>query len=93
MNLIYLRHQCSDGADTIQFGSTNEYFEAVEYEPDRSVEPWDIPWKPSDLEIFYVLKISTMFKDFSVLVDKWWLFDFSEADLDGQEDFGGQPGR
>ena len=42
MNLIYLRHQCSDGADTIQFGSTNEYFEAVEYEPNRPSELRDI---------------------------------------------------
>ena len=92
INLIYLRHQWSDGADTLQFGSTDEYFETVEYEPDRSVEHWDIPWKPPDLEIFDVLKIFVIFKDFSVLVGKWWLLGFSEADLDGQEDFGGQPG-
>ena len=42
---------------------------------------------------FPISKILVIFNDFSVLVGKWWLFDFSEADLDGQEDFGGQPGR
>ena len=48
--------------------------------------------KTSRLEIFDVLKIFVIFKDFSVLVGKWGLLGFSEADLDGQEDFGGQPG-
>ena len=38
INLIYLRHQWSYGADTLQFGSTGEYFETVEYETDRPVE-------------------------------------------------------
>ena len=35
LNLMYLRHQWSDGADTLQFCSTDEYFETVEYEPQR----------------------------------------------------------
>ena len=32
---MYLRHQWSDGAVTLQLCSTDEYFETVEYEPDR----------------------------------------------------------
>ena len=31
-NLVYLHHQCSDEADILQFVSTHEYFETVEYE-------------------------------------------------------------
>ena len=92
LDASYLRHQWSDGADTLQFDSTGEYVETVESEPDRSLEPWEIPRKPPDFEIFDVLKIFVIFKDFSVLVGKWWLLGFSEADLDGQEDFDGQPG-
>ena len=34
----YLHHHWSDGADTLQFDSTVEYFETVEYEPERSTE-------------------------------------------------------
>ena len=41
-NVAYLHHQWSDGADTLQFDSTDEYFETVEYEPDRPLELRDI---------------------------------------------------
>ena len=41
----YLHHHWSDGADTLQFDSTEEYFETVEYEPERSTELWDIDGK------------------------------------------------
>ena len=34
-NVLYLRHQLSDGADIWQSCSTDEYFETVEYEPQR----------------------------------------------------------
>ena len=37
-NVTYLHHQWSDGADTLQFDSTGEYFETVEYEPQRVLE-------------------------------------------------------
>ena len=57
LDVSYLRRQCSDGADTLQFESTGEYVETVEYEPERSLEPRDIPWKPPDFEI-------SDFKDF-----------------------------
>ena len=49
------------------------------------------PWKPPDFDIFKVLTIFVIFKDFPVLVGKWCLLGFSEVDLGGQEDFGGQP--
>ena len=41
-NVTYLHHQWSDGADTLQFDSTDEYFETVEYEPDRLLELRDM---------------------------------------------------
>ena len=41
-NVDYLHDQWSDGADTLQFVSTDEYFETVEYEPDRPLELRDI---------------------------------------------------
>ena len=41
-NIAYLRHQWSDQAHTLQFASTDEYFETVEYEPDRPSELRDI---------------------------------------------------
>ena len=41
-NVAYLHHQWFDGADTLQFDSTDEYFETVEYEPDRPLELRDI---------------------------------------------------
>ena len=31
-NLVYLHHQWSDEAHTLQFCSTGEYFETLEYE-------------------------------------------------------------
>ena len=34
----YLHHQWPDGADTLQFDSTDEYFETVEDEPHRLLE-------------------------------------------------------
>ena len=51
-DVSYLHHQWSDEADTLQLGSTDEYFETVEYEPDRTLEHRDILWKPPNLEIF-----------------------------------------
>ena len=39
LDVNYLRHQWSDGTDTLQFGRTAEYYETVEYERDRSFEP------------------------------------------------------
>ena len=30
--MLYLHHQLPDGADILQFRSTSEYFETVEYE-------------------------------------------------------------
>ena len=42
LDASYLRHQWSDGADTLQFDSTGEYVETVEYEPDRPSELRDI---------------------------------------------------
>ena len=42
LNLSYPHHQWSDEADTLQLGSTDEYFETVEYEPDRTLEHRDI---------------------------------------------------
>ena len=41
-NIAHLRHQLSDRAHTLQFASTDEYFETVEYEPDRPSELRDI---------------------------------------------------
>ena len=46
--------QWRDQADTLQFDSTDEYFETVEYEPDRSLEHRDILGKPPNFEIFEV---------------------------------------
>ena len=34
----YLHHHGSDGADTLRFDSTDEYFKTVEHEPDRMLE-------------------------------------------------------
>ena len=52
LDVSYLRHQWSDGTDTLQFGRTAEYYETVEYEPDRSFEPWEI------LENLQILRFS-----------------------------------
>ena len=41
-NVVYLPPQWSDQAHTFQFDSTDEYFETVEYEPDRPLELRDI---------------------------------------------------
>ena len=41
-NIAFLRHQWSDHAHTLQFASTDEYFETVEHEPDRPSELRDI---------------------------------------------------
>ena len=41
-NIAYLRHQWSDQAHTLQFASTDEHFETVEYEPDRPSELRDV---------------------------------------------------
>ena len=40
--IVYLHHQWSDEADTLQFDSAGEYFETVEYEPYRPLAPRDI---------------------------------------------------
>ena len=45
-NVRYLHHHESDGADTLRFDSTDEYFKIVEYEEQRSTELRDIEWKP-----------------------------------------------
>ena len=55
MDRFYLRPQWRDEADTLQLGSTDEYFETVEYEPDRSLEHRDILQKPPNLKIFEFL--------------------------------------
>ena len=47
-NVMYLHHQWPDEAHTLQFDSTGEYFETVEYEPDRPLELRDILWKHWD---------------------------------------------
>ena len=57
-NLIYLHHQWSDSLHTLQVDSTGEYFETVEYEPQRTLGLRDILWKPSRLLNFvYVITI------------------------------------
>ena len=50
-NLLYLRQQLSDGADILQSCSTDEYFETVEYEPQRPLGYRDSLGFGSDLEI------------------------------------------
>ena len=45
----YLHSQRCDGAYTLQFGSTGEDFETVEYELQQSTELRDIEGKRSDL--------------------------------------------
>ena len=45
-NRSYLHVQWSVEAHTFQIGSTNEYSETVEYEPDRTLELGDINQKP-----------------------------------------------
>ena len=45
-NVIYLQHQWSDQAHTLQFDSTDEYFETVEYEPHSPLELRDSSRKP-----------------------------------------------
>ena len=45
-NVIYLHHQWSDQAHTLQFDSTDEYFETVEYEPRSPLELRDSSRKP-----------------------------------------------
>ena len=42
LKFAYLHHQWSDGADTLQFDSTGEHFETVEYELKRCTELRDI---------------------------------------------------
>ena len=37
-NVRYLHHHWSDGADTLQFDSTDEYNKTVEHELDRMLE-------------------------------------------------------
>ena len=37
-NVRYLPHHESDGADTLRFDSTDEYFKTVEHESDRMLE-------------------------------------------------------
>ena len=37
-NVRYLHHHESDGADTLRFDSTDEYFKTVEHEPHRMLE-------------------------------------------------------
>ena len=37
-NVRYLHHHWSDGADTLQFDSTDGYFKTVEHEPDRMLQ-------------------------------------------------------
>ena len=49
--LVYLRHQWSDDADILQSCSTDEYFETVEYEPQRPLGYRDSSWFGSDLEL------------------------------------------
>ena len=45
-NVIYLHNQWSDQAHTLQFDSTDEYFETVEYEPRSPLELRDSSRKP-----------------------------------------------
>ena len=45
-NVIYLYHQRSDQAHTLQFDSTDEYFETVEYELRSPLELRDSSRKP-----------------------------------------------
>ena len=45
-NVIYLHHQWSDQTHTLQFDSTDEYFETVEYEPHSPPELRDSSRKP-----------------------------------------------
>ena len=60
-NSDYLHHHWSDGADTLQFDSTDEYFETVEYEPERSTELrdidgkscWDLPFQWLDTPLIW----------------------------------------
>ena len=40
-NIAYLRHQWSDQAHTLQFASTDEYFETIEYKLEQSSELGD----------------------------------------------------
>ena len=44
MHVMYLHHQCSDEAHTLQFCSTGEYFETVEYELHRPLGARDSWW-------------------------------------------------
>ena len=46
--VMYLHHQWSDGADTLQFDSTGQYSKTVEYELQRLTELRDIEYKWSD---------------------------------------------
>ena len=46
IDVRYLRHQWSDAAHTLQFDSTDEYFETVEYEPRSPLELRDSSRKP-----------------------------------------------
>ena len=43
-NLVYLHHQWSDEAHTLQFCSTGEYFETPEYELQTPVGVWVTLW-------------------------------------------------
>ena len=51
INLLYLCHQWSDEANILQSCSTGEYFETVEYEPQRPLGYRDSLWFGSDLEL------------------------------------------
>ena len=42
LHVVYLHHQWSDEAHTLQFCSTGEYFETVEYELHRPLGARDI---------------------------------------------------
>ena len=50
INFSYLHHQRSDSVHTLQFDSTDEYFESTEYEPQRPLELRDILWNPPDFQ-------------------------------------------
>ena len=76
LNLMYLRHQWSDGADTLQFCSTDEYFETVEYEPQRPLGYRDSLWFVSDLELQATPDIgswSEFFSDFARVSNFRWI--------------------
>ena len=52
---VYLQHQLSDGADILQFRSTNEYFETVEYELQTLFHVRVTVWFHSNFETLIVV--------------------------------------